>query len=106
MTETITLELFQHLVRLAALELSADEGEYIRQQLNNQLRAINELAAVPLDDSTSAASHGVPFPPEIIPPARADEWLYNPSPQDILAQAPHIEDGYIIVPDIPHTDLE
>ena len=50
MSETITPELFAHLVDLAALELSPEEGEYIRAQLNNQLKAIHELEAIPLDE--------------------------------------------------------
>ena len=49
MSELISPETFAHLVDLAALELSPEEGEYIRGQLNNQLKAINELAAIPLD---------------------------------------------------------
>ncbi len=105
MTDQITSELFQHLVLLGAMELEPGEAEYIRRQLNNQLKAINELAAIPLDDSTLPASHGVPFTPEITPPLRADEWRPEPDPQKILAQAPQLEDGYIIVPEIPHTDL-
>lgn len=105
MTDTITPELFQHLVKLAALELGAEEAEYIRRQLNNQLKAINELAAIPLDDTTNVTSHGVPYTPQITPATRLDDWLPNSRPEDILEQAPQVEDGYIIVPEIPHTEL-
>lgn len=105
MTDTITPELFQHLVQLAALELDVEEAEYIRQQLNNQLKAINELAAIPLDESTPIASHGVPYTPEITPPIRSDEWQPYPRTEAILSQAPQLADGYIVVPEIPHTDI-
>jgi aspartyl/glutamyl-tRNA(Asn/Gln) amidotransferase C subunit len=105
MTEPITLELFQHLVQLAALELDAEEAEYIRRQLNNQLKAISELAAIPLDESALATSHGVLFTPEITPPIRADEWQPYPRAEAILSQAPQLADGYIVVPEIPHTDI-
>lgn len=104
--ESITPELFNHLVHLAALELSAAEAEYLRHELNQQLKAIRELEAIPLDPATPITSHGVPYTPESLPPSRPDEWLPFPRTHDILAQAPESADGYIIVPDIPHTELE
>lgn len=105
MSETITPELFAHLVGLAALELSPEEGEYLRQQLNNQLKAIHELAAIPLGEVTTVTSHGVPYTPKITPTIRHDEWQPYSAPGAILEQAPETEDGYIVVPDIQHTDL-
>ena len=106
MTDQITKELFDHLVRLAALELDAQESEYLRGQLNNQLKAIHELEAIPLSDDIKITSHGVPYTVLTTPPIRSDEWLPNAAPGDILAQAPETDDNYIIVPDIPHTDLD
>ena len=105
MTDAITPELFQKLVQLAALELSPEESEYLRRQLNNQLKAIRDLEAIPLDSETPVTSHGVPYTPEITPPVRLDEWKAYPASQAILDQAPQTEDGYILVPEIPHTDL-
>ncbi len=106
MTDSITPEMFAHLVDLAALELSSEEGEYIRQQLNNQLKAIHELEAIPLDENLPLTSHGVPYTTAISQPPREDAWQPSPNPEEILAQAPQFEEGYIIVPDIPHTKLE
>ncbi len=60
MTEPITPELFNHLVRLAVLELPPEEAEYLRRQLNNQLKAVHELETIPLDPDTPITSHGVP----------------------------------------------
>jgi aspartyl/glutamyl-tRNA(Asn/Gln) amidotransferase C subunit len=105
-TEEIDAELFKHLVDLAALELNPDESEYLRRELNNQLKAIHELEAIPLDAETAITSHGVPYTPQISPPMRGDEWVPDPHPNAILAQAPQVEDGYVIVPEIPHTELE
>ncbi len=102
----ITPELFDHLVELAALELSPSEAEYLRQQLNNQLKALQELVAVPLDASIPPALHGVSYPAEIRSPIRNDEWLPSPQVDTILSQAPEREERYIVVPDIPHQDLE
>ncbi len=106
MTEQINKETFAHLVDLAALQLTAEEAEYLRQQLNNQLNAVHELEAIPLDEDAVITSHGVSFTAEISSAPRADVWLPYPNPQTILDQAPQVEDGYIIVPEIPHTDLE
>jgi aspartyl-tRNA(Asn)/glutamyl-tRNA(Gln) amidotransferase subunit C len=105
MSDEIDRELFDHLVALAALELSPDESEYLRQQLNNQLKAIHELEAIPLDRDTSITSHGVPYTAQNSAPARADEWQPYPNPDEILEQAPETDDRYIVVPDIPHTEL-
>jgi aspartyl/glutamyl-tRNA(Asn/Gln) amidotransferase C subunit len=105
MTDEITPEVFNHLVDLAALELEPAEAEYLRGQLNNQLKAIHELAAIPLDDSVPVASHGVPYTPESSPPARPDQWQPEPEPARLLSGAPETEDGYLVVPDIPHEEL-
>ena len=105
MPDAIDPATFAHLVDLAALELDPEQAEYLRRELNNQLKAIHELEAIPLGDDTSITTHGVPYTHQIAPTMRPDEWIPNPHPEDILAQAPHAEDGYIVVPDIPHEEL-
>jgi aspartyl/glutamyl-tRNA(Asn/Gln) amidotransferase C subunit len=105
MTEKITPSLFAHLVELAALALAPDEAEYLRRELNNQLKAIEELEAIPLDESTPIASHGVPYPPQHRPPLREDTPRPERQADAILAQVPEVEERYIVVPDIPHEDL-
>ena len=105
MSDEITPELFTHLVELAALELSAEEGEYLRKQLNNQLKAIHELESIPLDPSTPVASHGVPYTPATSPAIRDDKIAPYPDPARLLKTAPETEDGYIVVPDIPHQKI-
>lgn len=104
--QPITPDLFNHLVELAALELSEVEAEYLRQELNNQMKAIEELEAIPLSEETPITSHGVPYSRQITPEARADEWIACPNPEEIVAQAPKAKDGYVIVPDIQHTELD
>ena len=106
MPDAVTPEIFRHLVDLAALELDEGEAEYLRRQLNGQLKAIAELESIELDPQTSVTSHGVPYPAGIRPPLRADEIRPAHEADDILAQAPETEERYIVVPDIPHTDLE
>ena len=106
MSDSISPEVFNHLVQLAALEFDQAEAEYLRRQLNNQLKAINELEGIPLDETLPVTTHGVPYPPEITPPIRQDEWVACQNPDEILNQAPRVEDRYVIVPEIPHTELD
>ena len=41
MSDEIDISTFEHLVELAALELDGAQSEYLRRQLNNQLKAIH-----------------------------------------------------------------
>jgi aspartyl/glutamyl-tRNA(Asn/Gln) amidotransferase C subunit len=106
MSEEISPELFTHLVDLAALELAPDEADYLRRQMNNQLRAIKELASIPLDPEIEVTPHGIAYSPEISSKRRKDEWSAYPDPSLLLKQAPEIENDHIIVPEIPYKDLE
>jgi aspartyl/glutamyl-tRNA(Asn/Gln) amidotransferase C subunit len=106
MTEEITKEVFEHLVELAALQMNPDQAEYLRQQLNNQLKAIHELEAIPLDENVPISLHGVPYDVAGSALPREDVWQKYPDAKAILDQAPQIEDRYIVVPDIPHIELK
>ncbi|MCW5732910.1 MAG: hypothetical protein KIS73_02225 [Enhydrobacter sp.] len=106
MAEEITPELFNHLVELAALELTPQENEYLRGELNNQLKSIDELAAIQIPEGTPLAAHGVPFPPELRPAARPDEAQPSGLNAEILAGAPETAEGYLHVPGIPHQELD
>lgn len=105
MPDQISPDLFNHLVELAALELTAEEGEYLRDQLNKQLKSIEELAAIPIPEGTPPATHGVPFPPELRAPLRKDTAVQAPEAGAIQSGAPQTSDGYFVVPEIPHEDL-
>ncbi len=106
MSEEITPELFNHLVELAALELNPTEAEYLRRELNNQLKAIHELEAIPLDPNTPIASRGISYTPSNSPALREDVVQPHPNPSSLLATAPETAEGYIVVPEIPHQDLK
>ena len=103
--DEITPEIFGHLVHLAELELDPEESEYLRRQLNGQLRAIREMTAIEVDPSTPITSHGVPYPPSARPSLREDIVIPCDNADDILGQAPETDSRYFVVPDIPHTDL-
>ena len=104
--QEITPEVFDHLVKLAALELDDKQAAYLRKELNSQLSAVRELEAIQLDPELPLASHGVPYDDQSSPNLRKDDWQKCADVEDITAQAPQFEDGYLIVPDIPHTTLE
>ncbi len=99
-------QVFQHLVQLAALELQADEAEYLRHELNAQLDAIRELEAVRIALDLPITSHGVPYGPAIRPSPRGDQIRPSELADAILAQAPEVMDRYLVVPDLPRIDLE
>lgn len=102
----ITKELFDHLVDLAEFELGREEKEYLLKELNSQLTAIRQLAAVHLDEDLPPASHGVPYTEKGKPGLREDKWEPFADSRKIIEQAPETEEGYISVPDIPHTELK
>jgi aspartyl/glutamyl-tRNA(Asn/Gln) amidotransferase C subunit len=104
--EVITKEIFDHLVALGALELPADEAEYLRAELNDQLKAIRELESIEVPDDTPITSHGVPYSEEIRPGLREDRIEICPEADDIVGGAPAVHDRYIVVPEIPFEELE
>ena len=106
MADEITPELFTHLAELAALELSQVESEYLRRELNNQLKSIHELELIPLDISTPIASHGVPYTPESSPSIRDDILVKYLNADKLMLGVPETADNYIVVPDIPHETLK
>jgi len=105
-SEWVSPEVFEHLVQLAALELNPEQAEYLRREMNGQLTAIRELEAIQIPEGLPITSHGVPYTPEISQPLRPDRLHPSAQAEDILAQAPEVEERYIVVPDIPRTELE
>jgi len=102
----ITLEEFGHLVQLAALHLDEEQSQYLLHELNNQLKVIRELETIPLSEDLTITTHGVPYGKGSKAELREDISDPFPSPDEITAQAPQTEEGYLSVPDIPHTTLE
>jgi aspartyl/glutamyl-tRNA(Asn/Gln) amidotransferase C subunit len=105
MSDSITKEIFDHLVELAALELTEEQAEYLRRELNGQLKAIRDLEAITVGEEVPITSHGVPYTQAISAPLRRDQVVPCQEADDILAQAPEVEDRYLVVPDIPHEEL-
>lgn len=103
--ETITIEMFNEFVQVAEVELTPEEAVSIRAKMNEQLKVIHELAAIPLNADLPPVIHGNPYPREIQAPLREDIWTPFENPALILAQAPRSRDGYIVSPDVPHQKL-
>ena len=94
--EQITPEMFGHLVGLAALDLQADEAEYLRRELNSQLAAVRELEAIEIPDDLPLAAHGVPYPPERRQALRPDRHEPFEDSAAILKLAPQADEGCLV----------
>lgn len=103
--EPITPQVFAHLVKLAQLEMEQAEADYLRRELNGQMKSIRQLSAIEVDEGVPIASHGVPYAAAQRPPLRGDEPRPSELADDILDGAPETDDRYVVVPDIPHQEL-
>ena len=103
--DEISEDVFRHLVELAAFHLEDDEAAYLRRELNGQLKAIRELDAIEVGADVPITSHGVPFAAAMRLPLRQDRIEPSTAADDILEQAPDVEERSIIVPDIPHEEI-
>ena len=101
----ISEDIFRHLVDLAAFYLEDEEAVYLRRELNGQLKAIRELDAIDVDGSVPITSHGVPYTEAMRLPLRQDRIEPSTMADDILEQAPEVDERSIIVPDIPHEEI-
>ena len=103
MTESvITKEAFSALARTAAIELSEEEAEQLRAEMNRQMGIIRQLETIPLDEELAPVIHGNPYPAEIRCELRADEVIPFHNAAEIPTQAPRSKDGYFVSPDVPH----
>ena len=92
--------------RCDAFQLTDEEAKYLLKEMNAQLAAIDQLEGILLDEEVQPASRGVPYPPERSQKLRVDKVDSEKNPDKITAQAPKTRDGFVVVPDIPHTALE
>ena len=106
MSASIDRQTFNHLVDLAAFELRTEEADYLFREMNKQINIIREMAAVPIDEDIILTTHGITYTPEISPDIRPDQCQPSDKAANILHQVPQSRDGYIIVPETPHTELE
>ena len=100
MTEEISHEDFAKLEEIAMLALSLEEADHLRSELNHKLKIIRQLPSLetPSPNDVEAQPTSTTL--------RPDEWTPCENPDDILDQAPQVEERYFVVPDIPHTELD
>ena len=103
MTESvITKADFAALTRTAAINLSDEEAEQLRMEMNRQMGIIRQLESIPLEEGLAPVIHGNPYPEEIRCELRVDEIHPFDNAARILTQAPRSKDGYFVSPDVPH----
>jgi aspartyl-tRNA(Asn)/glutamyl-tRNA(Gln) amidotransferase subunit C len=94
-TERISRADVEHVARLARLELAPDEVERFAQELAVILEYADELAALELDHVEPTA-----HPLSLVNVLRPDEVGPTLDRDEVLAQAPSVEDGRFRVPRI------
>jgi aspartyl-tRNA(Asn)/glutamyl-tRNA(Gln) amidotransferase subunit C len=91
---TITPETVEHVAKLARLELTAEETRRYSQDLGNILSLVEQLNDVDLSDI--AVELHVEEPTVF----RADQGIREFTREELMANAPHEEDGFFRVPKI------
>lgn len=105
MKEEIDIQLFERLVSLAAMELTAEEAVYLRGQMNQQLNVIQELDQIPADDTLEISTHGVEYTQANSMSPREDALDPLKPKLNLEKFAPDVKENFIIVPEIPHQKL-
>ncbi len=106
MTEAVSREMFASLTRTAAMNLTPDEAERLRAEMNRQMAVIRRLEAIPLEDDLTPAVHGNPYPESIRAGLREDVPRDFANRGAILEAVPRVRDGYIVSPDLSHRKLD
>ena len=88
-----------HVARLSRLELSREEVEAFRAQLGSILEHVQTLQALELAD-VPATSHVLPMMNVL----REDVPGQCLARDEVLAAAPAVEEGYVVVPPVIETE--
>jgi aspartyl-tRNA(Asn)/glutamyl-tRNA(Gln) amidotransferase subunit C len=91
----ITLEQVRHVARLARLELSAQDENRLRADMDEMLAYVDKLNELDTRDVAPTTQVG-----EAGTPMRADEVTNEPAADAMLANAPSRDRGYFKVPKI------
>jgi len=91
---TITQETVEHVAKLARLELTPDEVQRYTQDLGKILTLVKQLNEVDLSQIEVGMETNVPTN------FREDKQVREFSREELLANAPHEEDGFFRVPKI------
>ena len=91
----ITLEQVRHVARLARLELSAQDENRLRADMDEMLAYVDKLNELDTNDVAPTTQVG-----EAGTPMRDDEVTNRPDADAMLANAPSRDRGYFKVPKI------
>jgi aspartyl-tRNA(Asn)/glutamyl-tRNA(Gln) amidotransferase subunit C len=91
---TISQETVQHVAKLARLELTPEESERYTQDLGKILTLVEELNQVDLSQIELGMDSSTPTV------FREDKAMREFSREELMANAPHEEDGFFRVPKI------
>mgnify|MGYP001348950349 CR=1 FL=1 len=91
----VTKEDVQHCAQLACIILSQSEIEMLRQDMTNILNHVHNLSKLDLDDVE-------PYQSTIVTstPRRLDEAHIEFTQLEALANAPQVDNGYVLVPKV------
>ncbi|MEO5677494.1 MAG: Asp-tRNA(Asn)/Glu-tRNA(Gln) amidotransferase subunit GatC [Usitatibacter sp.] len=91
----LSLEQISRLADLARLELSGDEARALRAQLNDILAMVDRMAAV-----DTAGVDPMSHPQEVMQRLREDVVSDAQQRDSFQEGAPHVEDGFYLVPKV------
>ena len=91
---TITQETVEHVAKLARLELTPEETQSYTQDLSKILSLVEQLNELELSDTEVGLAVDAPTV------FREDKAVREFSREELLANAPHEEDGFFRVPKI------
>ena len=91
---TITQETVEHVAKLARLELTPEETQRYTQDLSKILSLVEQLNELDLSDTEVGLAVDAPTV------FREDKAVREFSREELLANAPHEEDGFFRVPKI------
>ncbi len=91
----ITIKDVEHVAKLARLELTEEEKELYTKQLGDVLKYVDQMNEVDTS-SVKPMSHAVDF----VNVMREDKVVYEHTKDELMANAPHEENGFFRVPKI------
>ena len=91
----LSLQDVQRIAHLARLELSGDEAEAMRRQMNDILAMVDQMAAV-----DTAGVEPMSHPQEVTQPLREDVVTEGDARELFQSVAPQVEDGLYLVPKV------
>ena len=88
----ITIKDVEHVAKLARLELTEEEKELYTKQLGDVLKYVDQMNEVDTS-SVKPMSHAVDF----VNVMREDKVVYEHTKDELMANAPHEENGFFRV---------